>query len=213
MKTFKNLIMPVFIIALSYLIPISYASAEGVVVSKVEGGPMIIREGQEIAATSGMPCQANDLVKTGTNCSLDISMNKMAGCRVLAGSQVLIAKAGADSMSVKVDSGNVILNLDKLPADSSFRVETPTAVASVRGTQFWGRVDTTQAENPVTTFAVRQGAVEILAKTSSQTFMLEKGQALDIPKDVSVAPSVRPALDGEMQAMGQADTIATGSAG
>ncbi len=53
------------------------------------------------------------------------------------------------------------------------------------------------------------GLVEIFDKQSQQTFSLEKGQAIDIAKDGSAAPVIRPALDAEMAAMAQADQIAT----
>ncbi len=102
----------------------------------------------------------------------------------------------------------MILNLDKLPAGSTFQIETPTAVASVSGTQFWGRVDMAEVANPVTTFAVREGRVQITDKISCKAFDLEKGQALDIPKN-GAAPTIRPALDAELAAMAQADAIRT----
>ncbi|HXV18743.1 MAG TPA: FecR domain-containing protein, partial [Candidatus Omnitrophota bacterium] len=110
---------------------------------------------------------------------------------------------------LKITKGNAILNLDKLPAQSSFKVETPTAIAAVRGTQFWGRVEASLPENPVTTFAVRQGTVEIFAKSVEKTFTLEAGQALDIPAVETTVPVIRPALEGEMAAMAQADSIRT----
>ena len=138
---------------------------------------------------------------------LDVSVNGLAGCRLLESSECSLTAVEKNSMQLDVTQGNVVLNLAKLPGESIFRLETPTAVASVRGTQFWGRVDTKQAGNPVTTFAVREGKVDILDKVSKGSFNLEKGQALDIPKDPAATPSVRVALAGEMQAMEQADAI------
>ena len=112
-------------------------------------------------------------------------------------------------MHLKIMSGNAVLNLKKLSPASTFKVETPTAVAAVRGTQFWGRVDLQKADNPVTTFAVREGIVTVMVKNAGKLFYLKKGQALDIPKNTSIAPSIRPALDAEMEAMKQASAIKT----
>lgn len=187
----------------------SYTASEKITVTEISGAPEIIRQGQSMPASLGMTCQKNDQLKTTPQCSMDVALNGMAGCRVLPSSEVLIADASQNSMNIKVANGNVILNLQKLPKESTFKVETPTAIASVRGTQFWGRVDLQKAENPVTTFAVREGTVEILAKSLNKTFMVEKGSALDIPKDASVAPAIRAALPGELQAMEQADKIKT----
>ena len=187
----------------------AYAETEKVMVTQVSGSPEIIRQGKSIPASVGMACQKEDQLKTTSECSMDIAMNGMAGCRVLPSSECLIADADQDSMQLKVNNGNVILNLEKLPQGSTFKVETPTAVASVRGTQFWGRVDLQKAENPVTTFAVREGTVEIFAKSVNKHFTVEKGRALDIPKDASSVPSIRTALAGELQAMEQASSIKT----
>ena len=138
---------------------------------------------------------------------VDMSMNGLAGCRVLAGSQVEVASWKSENMSLSVEKGNVILNLDKLPKESSFKIETPTAVATVRGTQFWGRVEGKARETSVTTFAVRRGTVEIMDKLSSLNFRLEKGDALDLNGKAGGALLIRPALDEEMEAMAQADDI------
>ena len=177
------------------------------VVSNIKGDPTIIRNGQEMPASVGMACEKGDVLKTTSQCQLDLSLNQVAGCRVLGSSECQIADAKASDMYLKVTDGNVILNLKKLPESCSFRVETPTAVAAVRGTQFWGRVDLQKIDNPVTTFAVREGSVEILAKSAAKSFTITPGQALDIPKDPQVTPSIRPALPAEMQAMEQAHDI------
>ena len=178
------------------------------VVSRVEGQPMLVRGGEKIPATMGMTFQDTDTVQTNAGCQLDLSVNGMAGCRVLPSSEVSLAQVSGDDMRVEIKSGNAIFNLKKLPSQSTFRVETPTAVASVRGTQFWGRVDGAQT-SPVTTFAVREGSVEITAKAAGKTFILEKGQALDIPMDAAAVPEVRPALQEELDAMQQASAILT----
>ncbi|MCG3175285.1 MAG: hypothetical protein MOGMAGMI_00209 [Candidatus Omnitrophica bacterium] len=191
------------------LMAVSAASAQDgqIVVTRMEGAAMIVRDGQQLPAAVGMPCSESDTLLTPDGCTLDVSVNGKAGCRVLPGTEVGLTSAGAD-MKLSVAKGNVILNLDKLNEGSTFQIETPTAIASVRGTQFWGRVDTAATGDPVTTFAVREGAVEVLVKSAGQSFRLEQGQALDIPLSGAL-PSVRPALAGELQAMEQASSIAT----
>ena len=188
---------------------LSRAEGEKAVISSLQGTAVILRQNQVIPAGVGMACQKNDLLKTSPDCTLDLSINDKAGCRVLAGSDCEITETKESAMKVTIRNGNAIMNLEKLPAQSSFQVDTPTAIASVRGTQFWGRVDLQQANNPVTTFAVRQGEVEILVKAAQKTFTLKPGQALDIPKDSPAPPFIRPALDAELKAMEQASQIKT----
>jgi hypothetical protein len=185
------------------------AHAESAVVSQVQGDAKIIRNGETLKVTAGLACQNNDTLKTGENCVVDISMNSLVGCRILPASECAVMDENVSGMNLKVKSGNVILNLEKLPSNSSFALETPTAIASVRGTQFWGRVDLQKINNPVTTFAVRQGSVEVFAKSVQKSFTLNQGQALDIHKDAAAAPTVRSALAEEMNAMKQAPSIKT----
>ena len=116
-----------------------------------------------------------------------------------------------DEMALTLEKGNVVLNLDKLPEKSTFKLETPTAIAAVRGTQFWGRVMPTNKEGVMgTTFAVREGAVEITPLKSQQTYFVNKGQALFIPSDPTKTIERR-ALPEELKAMEQADAISTQS--
>ena len=182
-------------------------AAEGCTLNRVLGDVKVMREGQEMAAAQNDALKKGDKLMTGPDCTADMSMNDLAGCRVLPGSEVEVAGWKPENMSLNVVSGNVVLNLKTLPKDSNFKVETPTAVATVRGTQFWGRVEG-PSDSPVTTFAVREGVVEIMDKASSQMFTLNPGQALDLSKDAATPPALREALPGEMQAMEQADSIA-----
>ncbi len=195
------------LIALSLVSVNALAASEGCTVNQVVGQVQVMREGQLTDVSAKDILKKGDVIQTGGNCMADMSMNDLAGCRLLADSRVKIDGWKTENMALSVEKGNVILNLEKLPEKSSFKVETPTAVAVVRGTQFWGRVDDKNPDNPVTTIAVREGVVEITDKASSQTFSVEKGKALDISKDASSAPVIREALPEEMQAMEQANVI------
>ncbi len=197
-----------FLLMLSLLSLPAAASAENAVITGVQGSAEIMREGNVMPVTPGMAVQSGDKLKTGADCTADVAMNGVAGCRLLPGTEAEVKNAGKASMDLRLHSGNAIFNLQKLDGGSSFRVETPTAVATVRGTQFWGRVDALSG-GPVTTFAVRQGSVDVLVKATNTTISLKEGQALDIAKDDSIVPSLRPALAAELEAMEQASSIQT----
>ena len=198
-----------WVFVLGFFGPIAAFAAEGCTLNQVLGNATVLRDGQTMPMKENDALKKGDLLQTGPDCQVDMSMNDLAGCRVLAGSKVEVMGWKPENMSLSVTEGNVILNLKKLPEGSVFKLETPAAVAAVRGTQFWGRVDTQKTDDPVTTFAVREGEVEILDKATSRTFSLKKGEALDISKDSSAPAVVRAALEGEMKAMEQADGIPT----
>ncbi len=199
-------VFSLFIICASSAV-LSGAVEAKTMVTEMQGDCQVMRENAAMVGTKGFEAKPGDKIMTGPDGRLDMTWNKMAGCRMLPSSQVSLTEFNPAKMHLNVEKGNVILNLNKLPKDTTFEVETPTAVAAVRGTQFWGRVESTKPENPVTTFAVRQGVVEILDKASSKSFKINQGEALDISKESTAAPSVRKALPEEMQAMEQADAI------
>jgi ferric-dicitrate binding protein FerR (iron transport regulator) len=204
--------IPLFLFILSFSSPAAFAAAEGCTVNQVTGSAHAMREGQEIPVERDFVLQKGDTLMTASDATVDMSMNDLAGCRALGGTEVEVLGWKPANMALKVSKGNVILNLKDLPETAAFKVETPTAVATVRGTQFWGRVDTAAAENPVTTFAVREGSVEVAPAgvVDGGPIQLQAGQALDITK-MSGSYSVRDALPEEMAAMEQASSIPTGA--
>lgn len=191
----------------SLLLTAAPSFAAGAVVTQASGDAQIVRAESVQPAAKNAACSAGDKLVTAAGSQMDVALNGLAGCRLLASTRCAIRKTDASEMELAVEEGNVILNLQKLPPGSTFRLETPTAVAAVQGTQFWGRVLPTGEAPDATTFAVREGTVQVTVKDSGKTVTLEKGQALDITP--GQLPEVRPALDAELQAMAQASEIAT----
>ncbi len=185
------------------------AYAEGnAVISEVKGKAVVDRAGQSSPAVAGATLEKGDILRTEEGAQADVSMNGLAGFRLLASSDMTLEETEKTDMKLKIVKGNVILNLQKLPKDTAFAMDTPSAVAAVRGTQFWGRVDAPTPDTSVTTLAVREGTVAVTVKSSGEIFMIQEGQALDIPVGVSTA-AIRKALDAEMAAMAQASDIST----
>ena len=186
-----------------------HAAEIKMMITGMQGDGQILREKKPMAAGMGAECQKADTLKTGENGQMDVTWNGRLGCRVLSSTELSLTDTNRETMKVDIHQGSVILNVKSLPKDSTFRVETPTAIATVRGTQFWGRVQGADSKNSVVLFAVRQGKVEILEKSSSKTFFVESGEAVDIPATGSFTPSVRTLLPAEVKVLDQADTIKT----
>jgi hypothetical protein len=200
----------VMLAALSLLV-LPLAAAEGVVVTRADAGAMISgpSDAKPRPAAPGAVCNTLDTIETRSSGSADIAIHEMAGCRLLPSTKCKIMNAN-DQMKIAVVEGNVILNIKKLPAGSTFEVETPTAIASVRGTQFWGRVlpAGSQTDPNKTTFAVKEGKVDVTVKSMKRSVSLEAGEAVDVPLDGSALPPSRRATADEMKAMEQAPEIA-----
>ena len=174
-------------------------------VTFVKGTVDIFRNGKWMPANSQTVFQEGDLIKTGKDAQIDISINGKAGVRMMSATEAELKKLELNQTRFELKIGNMIANLEKYEKDSKFEVETPVAVVAVRGTQFWGRVQNPSA--PLgTTFAVREGIVNVRVKESDEVFILEEGEALDIPWDES-APLEREAYEEEMQTLEQAEEI------
>ena len=186
--------------------------ANPIVVTQMQGDVKLIREGAEMPVAVGTACQAKDTLRTSETCKVDVAFNGTTGTRLLPNSEMKILQTNPKETMIAIQQGNALFNLKKLADGSTFRVETPTAIAAVRGTRFWGRVDGENAGNLTTSFAVLEGSVDIFAKSVNRTYHLEKNQALDIPAQVENSPSVREAKREEIKAMKQTSDIATGVA-
>jgi len=187
-----------------------YAASGRTVILESEGAAVLMRHGTVMDAKKGMECKEGDRILTCSECKLDIGINNLVGVRIIGSGDCSLSHLKIDDMRLVLASGNVIINIPKLPEGSTFEVETPGAITGVRGTQFWGRVEKGAAGNSVTTFAVRQGFVDIINKNTQETIRIKAGEALDLATDGS-PPIKRKALEAELAAMAQADQIAVGS--
>ena len=153
--------------------------------------------------------QDDDILKTEADGILDVSIDNLAGSRILSSSESSVVSTDAGQMRVRVMTGDILLNVEKLPRGSSFKVETPTAIASVRGTQFSCHVDNRITGNPVASFAVREDAVDVSVFGTGETITVAEGRALDIPKNLTGPLATRSAFGIELANLEQSSTIHT----
>ncbi len=80
--------------------------------------------------------KAGDLVEVGANSHLDVGYDKnwQNVTRIEENSKIEIKSLFPTA--IKLASGGIYAKLRELPKDSTFEVETPTAIASVRGTEY-----------------------------------------------------------------------------
>jgi len=186
-----------------------FAGPAEIVISKVEGNCTIAKAEQyPKLAQVGYTVDPKDVLSTYHQGTMDVTMKDSAGWRILPRSACKIVRYDTHDLKLELTKGNAIFNVKTLQWNRTFTVETPTAVAAVRGTQFWGRVDTDEIKTVRTTFAVREGEVAITVKATGETRTLEKGDAIDIPYDeTGKAVTLREATTDEMNAMAQASEI------
>lgn len=176
-------------------------------VTNVQGAAQIIRNGQAITVAPDTKLQKGDLIRAPKGSSVDFSMNGVAGLRAADGAECEIASADPEDMRIDLALGELTANLKKLKGKSTFKVETPTAIATVRGTQFMSRVTMNLQGLPDASFAVRDSIVDVTAKKSGQTFSVQQGQAIDIPSQPKGGFGVRQAAGNEIVKMEDSSRI------
>lgn len=179
--------------------PKAFESSDAVV-TFLRGKASIVETGKELSPLANVTEKQS--VKTDSDAVLDLT-SKFGSFRLLGGSTATLAALNADSASFQVSEGNILIKASKLTKGQSLLVDTPTVVAAVRGTQFWGRVN---KKDETGTFAVREGAVEITRKSDNIKVLVEAGQAVDL-KPGNRDLKTRAAAKEELAAMEQIDQM------
>lgn len=92
--------------------------------------------------TSADTLRSSDRLRTGPDGTARIEFDGKIRIQVLPDSELTIEEARRDlderrQTLLKLDIGNLKADVDKLASGSSFKVKTPTAVSTVRGTTFY----------------------------------------------------------------------------
>jgi hypothetical protein len=113
-------------------------------ISAIEGKPMIVRDTKPMNATVGSGLQPGDIIETGADTKVRINLDDGSVLAVGSRSKITlksyVLEGQTRSGSIRVAIGSFWMNVSKwaVPEQSSVEVETPNAVAGVRGTTLWG---------------------------------------------------------------------------
>ncbi len=161
-------------------------------VTLVIGKAYILRDDNpgKIRIKTGMRVLPSDVIITGKKSCVNVVIVKRGIFKIKQNSNVSLRnliKVDDDNnvTKIKVTAGRIVLGLQKLKKGSSFEVETPTAVAGVRGTSFMVTVKQKETsafpyfvkvkkkEDVVTKIAVLTGSVELInLKNKQQSLMI-----------------------------------------
>ena len=135
----------------------------------IESGNVQVNTGSGwTTATEGMKLSQDDMVKTGPGSKAVVIFYESAFAELNANTQITIAELEKDAVKINQDSGSTWNKVTKLAGLEDYEVETPTTVATVRGTEF--------GVNDVV--AVADGNVD--AKAGEETVSLTIGEASEV---------------------------------
>lgn len=155
------------------------ACAQDATIEKVSGRVSIRAEGEErwLRAKAGDALIIGDSVKTSAHAAAQVVIGKAKAAVLLAENTQFTLRGEPDNEIVDFTVGEFLIGLfKKLKASQSFKASTPAAVASVRGTLFWGKTD----ESANATFAGFGHIVEVSAQ--GKTVTVQAGQLTTVAK-------------------------------
>jgi len=196
---FGFMLLVVVLIFMSHALAIVQRVA---VVDSITGSAKLIRDGQgaPVPLELGKLVHAGDVIRTGPDGSVELRWARWAGAmRIKIGPDtkftvkraVTNRSTGVEESRLRVDEGSIWVRLRRaLAGKSKFEVETPTAVAAVRGTIF--RV--TVRSDGTSEVSVWKGTVSVET---------EKGEAVTVSDGASVV--VGQAVGGGPEPMSEAE--------
>ncbi len=155
----------------------------------IESGNIQIKHdgGSWISAQNGMDLYQSDSIKTGVDASASIVFFKSSIIRLDSNTEVslqeIIQNDDGTNVKIKQDAGRTWSTVAKISGIDNYDVQTPTAVASVRGTAFDvhiksdGRTDVGVGRGIVNVSKIKNG--EILG-----TIEVKKNEAVTVDPDV-----------------------------
>jgi len=167
---------------------------EAIVVTLVVGDVQVKKMGLSVWRVVKIEdnLQMGDTIKTGSAAYCELQMIKRGIFRIEGSTELylatLINKDDKINSRMKLANGGIALMPRKLKEGENFEVETSTAVAAVRGTEFTVNVN----ENGDTKVAVNEGTVEVKPVIKSLDEAQQKGLCNEKARDILENRIVKP---------------------
>lgn len=151
----------------------------------------IVKSGEKVKPRLKMILSSGDRIATSKESRLDLMIENVGLIRINGNSEVKVEKLlgeAAESMTGRLEKGQVLCKLLKLKKGQDFQVLTPTAVVGVRGTTFL--VDA--QEKKKSEVAVSEGSVEVSsAKEPEKKSVVRENETASVEKDEGVLGIVK----------------------
>ncbi len=148
----------------------------------VEGTVQVLEPGESAWKTpkAGAWLKAGSQVKTGaaSSCEIGLGEERKSVIHLKENSQTKLQALSASAIQVDLASGSLFARVRDLKKESTFKVSSPTAIASVRGTGW------EQSASEVNVF---ENSVEV-AGSGGETMLVEEGFGVDIGPGGDMAP-------------------------
>ena len=161
---------------------------EKVYVSFFTGAVTIETAGEEASPVKVMDeVKDGDVIETGDKSYVIIQTGGGLIIRFDSDTRVVFESISSlEKRELSLNRGKVVSRVSKLKKGSEYNIKTPTAVASVRGTEFL-----TEYEKGKTTVAVGKGKVSVVKSETSEESLVETGNTAVVEESSDAAVEMR----------------------
>jgi hypothetical protein len=103
----------------------------------VEGMAHVTSGGKTAILKEGDLLKESDVIDVGAAGHVDLAFDKEWNNVARIGAGTKVAIESVFPAGLKMEKGDIFSKLSKLPKGSTFEIQTPTAIAAVRGTEYW----------------------------------------------------------------------------
>lgn len=166
-----------FFITLVYTGGEIYSNSKALVVFK-KGNAFLIKENAKVPVAVNSVISENDIIRTEKDSYINLQLGNGVIIRVGSNSQILVKNiirgSKEESYSINLSEGEVLTKVEK-QKDKTIKldIQSPTAIASVRGTELL--VETNQNQSII---AVNEGEVEVSSIDGSQKQTIQAGEKI-----------------------------------
>jgi hypothetical protein len=151
----------------------------------VDGDVNLIRNGSVMPAEIGMELSDGDRVETGSTGLAVIALGDRGRVKVQPETSLLMNSLDSD-IEVDLRSGAVFSRLDRLNG-GSFRLRAGTAIAGVRGTEFFTAYGKTIEDLPDVWLCVNEGVVDVSLQ-NGEAVAVREGEGINILSGRDITP-------------------------
>jgi len=150
------------------------------IISEIQGNVEIYSNEKWIKAVEDQDLSLNDKIKTGENSTAALILHESIFVEIDPLTEVEIGSLSNDNTILKQDKGTTWNKFTDVAGISSYSVQTPTTIASVRGTEF-----EISSDEEASTLIVEEGEVDFKADNeevivkSNEKFMVKREKLKD----------------------------------
>ncbi|MDX1957596.1 MAG: FecR family protein [Leptospiraceae bacterium] len=168
----------------------------------LNGKVKIFRNEKEIEPVKDMNLELEDIIITGNPGTIEIQIGEFSAIKVAKNTKVNVSRFlvdGKEEANVNLDFGKVLSVVNKSKKDQEFKMNTPSALAGVRGTSFLTIVEnkddkakdkSCSKEDCRVKIIVSSGTVSVQKKNDKEEIILEKNSQVSIKDDTEISSEI-----------------------